>query len=169
MGPAIATDRFGHVVILQTQYAGVPQCPTCPSPTMLILTSDDGGDTFSAPKPIGTPGSGQWDPQLAVDPVGGQMIYAAWLQNNKSDIAVARSADGGSTWTTVIANHTNAPTDKPILAVRGSDVYVAYNHAQKSWVSASHDGGATWTSVSLSPASTAGRCPRAARWRRRAR
>jgi Neuraminidase (sialidase) len=44
-----------------------------------------------------------------------------------------------------VADHTNAGTDKPILAVRDNNVYVAYNHAQKIWVSASHDGGATFT------------------------
>jgi hypothetical protein len=33
--------------------------------------------------------------------------------------------------------------------VRGPDVYVAYNHAQKVWISSSHDGGATFTSVNV--------------------
>jgi hypothetical protein len=49
----------------------------------------------------------------------------------------------------VVADHTNAGTDKPILVVRGQDVYVGYNHAQKIWVSVSHDGGATFTSAGL--------------------
>jgi hypothetical protein len=48
-----------------------------------------------------------------------------------------------------VAEHTNAGTDKPILAVRGPHVYVAFNHTQKIWVSASHDGGATFTSVNV--------------------
>jgi hypothetical protein len=41
--------------------------------------------------------------------------------------------------------------DKDILAVRGNDVYVAYNHAQIVWCSFSHDGGktGTWTSVKV--------------------
>ena len=46
---------------------------------------------------------------------------------------------------------TNAGTDKPILAVRGEDVYVAYNHTQTNWVSSSHDGGVTWESVKVQP------------------
>ncbi len=67
-------------------------------------------------------------------------------RTGKSDIVVARSIDFGATWSVVVADHTNAGTDKPILAVRGSNVYVAYNHTQKIWVSASHNGGTTFTS-----------------------
>src|SRR5207248_10043331 len=43
----------------------------------------------------------------------------------------------------------NAGTDKDILAVRGNDVYVAYNHSQTVWCSSSHDGGRTWSSVKI--------------------
>jgi Neuraminidase (sialidase) len=71
------------------------------------------------------------------------------LQNGKSDIAVAKSTDFGATWNVVIADSTNAGTDKPVLLVRGKDVYVGYNHAQKVWVSSSHDAGATWQSVNI--------------------
>ena len=39
--------------------------------------------------------------------------------------------------------------DKDILAVRGNDVYVAYNHSQTVWCSSSHDGGQSWTSVKV--------------------
>jgi hypothetical protein len=84
-----------------------------------------------------------------VDPIDGQTVYAAWLQNGKSDTVVAKSTDFGATWTVVVADHTNAGTDKPALAVRGQDVYVGYNHAQKIYVSASHDGGATFTSFEI--------------------
>jgi hypothetical protein len=64
---------------------------------------------------------------------------------------VAKSSDLGDTWTVVVADHTNAGTDKPILAVRGQDVYVGFNHAQKVWVSSSHDGGATFVSTNVNP------------------
>ncbi len=147
--PAIAADRFGHVYVLYPQYLGVPGCPDCPSPTMILQMSSDAGATWGAPRVIAPPGSGQFDAQVAVDPVDGRTVYAAWLQNSKSDTVVAVSEDFGATWRVVVANHSNAATDKPILAVRGRDVYVAYNHAQKIWVSVSHDGGATFTSVSL--------------------
>jgi hypothetical protein len=147
--PAIAADRFGHVYVLYPQYLGVPGCPDCPSPTMILQVSADGGANWDAPRQIAPPGSGQWDAQIAVDPADGRTVYASWLQNGKSDTVVARSDDFGQTWTVVVANRTNAGTDKPILAVKGLDVYVAYNHAQKVWVSASHDGGRTFTSVNI--------------------
>jgi hypothetical protein len=151
--PAIAADRFGHVYMLYPQYGGVPGCPECSSPTMILQTSADRGTTWDAPRQIHPPGatSGQWDAQIAVDPADGRTLYAAWLQNRKSDIAVAKSTDFGATWAVVIADDTNAGTDKPILAVRGPHVYVGYNHAQKVWVSSSHDGGATFRAVNINP------------------
>jgi len=147
--PAIAVDRFGTVYVLYPQYSGVPGCPSCPSPTMTLQVSRDRGTTWEAPRVIASPGTGQYDAQVVVDPVDGRTAYAAWLQNGKSDTVVARSDDYGVTWSVVVADHTNAGTDKPILAVRGPDVYVGYNHVQKVWVSASHDGGRTFTSVNI--------------------
>ncbi len=147
--PAIAADRFGHVYVLYPQYEGVPGCEECFSPTMILQISSDRGATWAAPKLVHPAGAttGQWDAQIVVDAIDGGTVYAAWLQNAKSDVVVAKSIDFGATWSVVVANSTNAPTDKPILAVRGQDVYVGYNHAQKIWVSVSHDGGATFTSV----------------------
>jgi hypothetical protein len=149
--PAIAADRFGHVYILYPQYLGVPGCPGCFSPTMILQVSGDRGGSWDTPRVIHPDGAatGQWDAQIAVDPVDGRTVYAAWLQDGKSDIAVARSDDFGATWSVVIADATNAGTDKPILAVRGSHIYVAYNHAQKVWISSSHDGGRTFTSTNV--------------------
>ena len=119
--PSIAADRFGTVYVLYPQYFGVPGCPSCPSPTMILQISRDRGATWEAPGLIGDPGSGQVDAQVAVDPVDGRTVYASWLQNNKSDIAVARSDDFGETWSVVVADSTQAGTDKPIIAVRGPD------------------------------------------------
>jgi hypothetical protein len=147
--PAIAADASGTVYILYPQYSGVPGCPSCPSPTMILQVSHDRGNTWGAPRQIAAPGSGQFDAQIAVDPVDGRTAYAAWLQDNKSDIAVARSEDFGDTWSVVLANSTNAATDKPILAVRGPHVYVGFNHTQKVWVASSHDGGRTFSNVNV--------------------
>ncbi len=149
--PAIAADRFGHIYMLYPQYLGVPGCADCPSPTMILQISSDRGATWSAPRQIAPPGTGQWDAQIGVDPVDGQTVYASWLQNGKSDTVVAKSTDFGTTWTVVVADSTNAGTDKPILAVRGQNVYVAFNHAQKVWVASSHDGGATFTVSQVNP------------------
>jgi len=149
--PAIAADRSGHIYILYPQYLGVPGCPDCPSPTMILQISNDRGATWGSPGLIAPPGTGQYDAQIVVDPVDGRTVYASWLQNHKSDTVVAKSTDFGVTWSVVVANSTNAATDKPILAVRAEDVYVGYNHANKVWVSSSHDGGATFTSVNVNP------------------
>jgi hypothetical protein len=150
--PAIAADRFGHVYMLYAQYLGVPGCDDCANPTQVLQISNDRGNTWGAPVvmyPEGTLTGGQWDSQIVVDPVDGRTVYASFMQNNKSDIIVAKSIDFGLTWSYVIADATNSGTDKPILAVRGQDVYVAYNHAQTIWGAYSHDGGATFTEVKI--------------------
>ena len=84
-----------------------------------------------------------------MDPADGRTVYGAWLQNNKSDIVVAKSIDFGANWSVVTADHTNAGTDKPILAVRGRDVYVSYNHTQTEYVTFSHDAGISFTEVKI--------------------
>ena len=145
--PSIAADRFGHVYVLIPDFP--PSCKKCPSSINYLVVSSDNGKTWSQPRVIADPGSGQVDVQLRVDPADGQTVYASWLQNNKSVIEVAKSTDFGQTWSTVIANSNNAGMDKDILAVRGNDVYVAYNHSQTVWCSSSHDGGQTWTSVKV--------------------
>jgi hypothetical protein len=149
--PAIAADRYGHIYILYPQYNGVPGCTACASPTMIWQMSSDHGTTWSAPAIMYAAGDtqGQWDAQIAVDPVDGKTVYASWLQNNKSNIEVAKSTDYGATWTFVLADSTNAGTDKPILAVRGQNVYVSFDHTQTAYVVSSHDGGATFTQVKV--------------------
>jgi hypothetical protein len=145
--PAIAADASGHVYILYAQYLGVPGCAACLSPTQVLQVSADRGATWSAPRPLQQPGERGWDSQITVDPVDGRTVWAAWIEKDKSDVMVARSDDFGTTWTIRAVDDTNAGTDKPILAVRGDDIYVAYNHSQTIWVSYSHDRGATWTST----------------------
>ena len=149
--PAIASDRFGHVYILYPQYGGVPGCEACYSPTMILQVSSDHGQTFASPLVIYPEGSNSYqvDAQIEVDPVDGRTVYASWLQNNKSDIVIAKSTDYGAIWSVVTADSTNAGTDKPILAVQGQDIYVVYNHSQTIWGTYSHDGGATFTSVKV--------------------
>ena len=145
--PAIAADGYGHVYVLYPQYVTVPRCPNCPVPTMILTVSNDNGNSWEAPRQIAPPGTGQFDAQIVVDPADHRTLYAAWLQNNKSDTVVAKSADFGQSWSLVIADSTNAETDKPVLTVHGSDVYVGFNHAQSVWVASSHDGGITFSSA----------------------
>ena len=150
--PAIASDRFGHVYMLYAQYSGVPGCPDCSNPTQVLQISNDHGATWGAPfviYPAGAKTGGQWDSQIVIDPIDGKTVFASFMQNNKSDIIVAKSTDFGAHWTFVTADATNSGTDKPILAVRGQDVYVVYNHSQTIWSANSHDGGATFTEVKV--------------------
>ncbi len=149
--PAIASDRFGHVYILYAQYYGVPGCEICGNPTQILQISNDHGATWGSPFPIYTAGdnTGQWDSQIMVDPNDGSTVYASWMEANKSDIVVAKSTDFGVSWTHVIADATNAAVDKPILTVRGQDVYVSYTHTQKLYAASSHDGGQTFTQTEV--------------------
>lgn len=149
--PAIAADRSGHVYLLYAQYLGVPGCPGCQSPTQIVQVSDDRGATWRAPQVIQTNLEQGWDSQIVVDPADGKTVYAAWIERYKSDVMVARSTDFGRTWTVVMANRINKGADKPILAVRGQDVYVAYNHATQMYVASSHDGGRTFSELKINP------------------
>jgi len=143
--PALTADGYGHVYVLYPQYGPVPDCRSCPLPTLLLITSEDNGVTWQAPRQIGPAASGQFDPQIVVDPADHRTLYAAWVQNHETDVVVAKSADFGQSWSVVIAAR-NQETDKPVLAVRGQDVYLAFNQERKLRVAASHDGGITFTS-----------------------
>ncbi len=146
---ALATDRYGHVYALYKHYdvPGQTSCDSC-ALHVLIQVSNDRGRTWGAPRAIDPEPvkGGQFDSQLRVDPVDGKTVWASFLQNNKSSIAVMKSTDFGQTWSgpTIVENLQRA-TDKDILAVRGQTVAVAYDTVQKTYASISHDGGQSWT------------------------
>jgi BNR repeat-like domain len=152
--PAVAADRFGHVYLLYKHY-DVPGQTTCSSCDLhlLLQISSDNGKTWSAPTPIDPEAikGGQFDSQIVVDPVDGRTVWASFLQNDKSSIAVMKSTDFGRTWSgpTIVENLQRA-TDKDELAVRGQTIAVAYNAVQKIYAAVSHDGGATWTNSLIS-------------------
>jgi len=143
--PAAAADAFGHVYVLYPQYGRVPDCKDCRIPTMLLLVSADNGKTWQPSHVVLESGSGQFDAQLAIDPVDHHTLLAAWLQNGKRDVMVARSSDAGATWTFAVAARGNVQLDKPALAVHGQNVYVAFNHEEEVWVAVSQNGGRTFT------------------------
>jgi BNR repeat-like domain len=149
--PAIAADLHGHIYILYPQYGDVPDCNNCKAPTISLLISDDNGISWQTPRSILPLPTGQFDPQIVVDPVDRQTVYASWLENNKSYVIVARSLDFGRTWTFAIADRGREEADKPVLAVHGPDVYVGFNHEQKFLVAASHDAGQTFSTVDVNP------------------
>jgi hypothetical protein len=149
--PAMAADGRGHVYVLYPQYGAVPDCPTCTVPTIALLISNDNGVTWLASEALLPFPTGQFDPQIVVDPVDRQTVYASWLQNNKHDIVVARSLDFGRNWSYTWAERGREDTDKPVLTVRGPDVYVGFNREETFLVAASHDAGQTFSVVNVNP------------------
>jgi hypothetical protein len=154
--PAMAADGHGHIYILFPQYGAVSDCPVCTAPTIALLVSNDNGLSWQAPHALAPSSTGQFDPQIVVDPVDRQTVYASWLQNNKRDVMVARSQDFGRSWYLAIADHSQEDADKPALAVRGADVYVGFNHEQKFVVAASHDYAQDFASVTVNPSAGPG-------------
>ena len=147
--PAIAADGYGHVYILYPQYGTIPGCSACRVPTIVLLVSSNNGGTWEAPRQIHIADSGQFDAQIVVDPADRRTVYAAWLQNEKRDVVVAKSVDLGQSWSLAVASSTRADVDKPVLAVRGMDVYVGFNRGRRLWVASSHDAGNTFSSVNV--------------------
>lgn len=149
--PAIAADGHGHLYVLYPQYGAVPGCPPCSAPAMTLLVSNDNGISWQPSRPLLPFPTGQFDPQIVVDPVDRQTVYASWLQNNKRDVVVARSLDFGRTWSFSLAERGAEEADKPVLTVRGADVYVGFNHDERFLVAASHDAGQTFGLVNITP------------------
>ncbi len=151
--PAMAADGHGHIYILFPQYGAVNDCPACTAPTMALLVSNDNGLSWQAPHPLVASSTGQFDPQIVVDPVDRQTVYVSWLQNNKRDVMVARSQDFGGSWYLAVAEHSrnNDDADKPVLAVHGADVYVGFNHDENFLVAASHDYAQNFAAVTVNP------------------
>jgi hypothetical protein len=149
--PAIAADGHGHVYILYPQYGAVLDCPRCTPPSIALLISADNGVSWQASKALLPFSTGQFDPQIVVDPVDRQTVYASWLQNERRDIVVARSLDFGRTWSFSWAERGREDADKPVLTVRGADVYVGFNHDERFVVAASHDAGQTFKTVQVNP------------------
>lgn len=148
----MAADTHGHIYVLYPQYGAVGDCSACKPPVMALMVSDDNGATWQPSRPVLPFPSGQFDPQVVVDPADHQTVYASWLQNEKRDVVVARSLDFGQTWSFSYAERSDEDTDKPVLAVRGPNVYVGFNHDEKFFVAASRDAGQTFHLVDVNSA-----------------
>jgi hypothetical protein len=149
--PALAADGRGHIYILFPQYGRVSECLACAAPTMALLISNDNGISWEPARPLLNSLTGQFDPQIVVDPVDRQTLYASWLQNDKRDVIVARSQDFGRSWYFAVAEHSQDDADKPALAVRGPNIYVGFNHDEKFVVAASHDYAQNFSSTVVNP------------------
>jgi len=154
--PSVAADASGHIYVLYPQYGSVPGCRDCQIPTMLLLVSNDNGKTWQPPHVMWAAGSGQFDAQVVIDPSDHRTLFAAWLQNGKRDVVVARSFDAGVSWSFAVAVRGNVQLDKPALAVRGQNVYVAFNHEEEVWAASSQNGGRTFTWTRVNPESRPG-------------
>jgi hypothetical protein len=152
--PAIAADRFGHIYALYKHYdvTGGGTCSQCDL-HLLVQRSSDGGQTWTAPRaiaPVAT--DGQFDSQIAVDPVDGRTVWASFLENSTSEIAVVKSTDFGETWSHLrIVSDRPPGLDKDTLAVRGDTVAIAYDDNLNTFASISHDSGAHWTTHEIFP------------------
>ena len=80
--PALAADGHGHLYVLYPQYGAVPDCPTCTAPTIALLISNDNGLCWQPSRALLPFSTGQFDPQIVVDPADRQTVYASWMQNN---------------------------------------------------------------------------------------
>ncbi|MGO9085677.1 MAG: sialidase family protein [Candidatus Sulfotelmatobacter sp.] len=149
--PAMAADGHGHIYVFYPQYGAVPDCPACTAPSITLLVSNDNGLTWQPSRALLPFPTGQFDPQIVVDPVDRQTVYASWLQNNRRDVMVARSLDFGQHWSYSWAERGQEEADKPVLAVRGADVYVGFNREEEFSVAASHDAGQTFNRVTVNP------------------
>ncbi len=109
--PALSADGHGHIYILFPQYGAVSDCPACTAPTIALLVSNDSGLSWEAPHALVPSSTGQFDPQIVVDPVDHQTVYASWLQNNKRDVMVARSQDFGRNWYLAVAERSPEDAD----------------------------------------------------------
>ena len=154
--PAVAADGLGRVYILYPHYGKLADCTDCTVPTMLLVVSNDDGKTWQTPRVMLETGSGQFDPQIVVDPADRHTVYASWLQNGKRAVMLAKSVDSGATWAFTIAVRSEVELDKPALAVRGQSVYVAFNHEEEVWVATSQDGGRSFTSARVNAESRPG-------------
>ncbi|HTU40861.1 MAG TPA: sialidase family protein [Candidatus Aquilonibacter sp.] len=154
--PAMAADAHGHIYILFPQYGPVTGCPSCTVPTMALLISNDNGVSWGQARPLLSASSGQFDAQVRVDPVDRQTLYASWMQG-RHDIVVARSQDFGRSWYFAVAEHSpSVVIDKPVLAVRGPNVYVSFNHDQTLEIAASHDYAQNFSTAVVNPGAERG-------------
>jgi len=153
--PSIAADASGHIYALWTHYVGFgggdtgeidPSCPECPSPHMVIQIYDPITQTWGDPHALAPSEERQDDPQIVVDPVT-QIVYAAYMEGDKSSMFVARSEDFGETFEPVLVEEIERGLDKIALAARDGDVYLVYHSQQKIFASFSHDDGKTWQVV----------------------
>jgi hypothetical protein len=123
---------------------------------IFLQVSTDGGSTFSAPVDVAPSlGADFADVWVLTDAAG--VVYISFIAGNfqkasESNVFLVKSFDGGRTFTAPVEADGKAKAqDKPVMGLRGSDVYIAHASGTKLYVSSSHDSGATWSTVFINP------------------
>jgi hypothetical protein len=162
--PKVATDGQGTWIALWYSFDSLAGSIGTDA-DILVARSTDGGATWTPPAALNTNAGGDSgddiEPQLTTDEQGNWV--AVWQSNDDlegtiggdEDILVARSTDGGATWTTTAALHDSGSPDLlPQLATDGQGSWVAVFERESSGsdsdirVARSTDAGATWSSTS---------------------
>lgn len=154
LGPVIAPQRQGTVSVVWWDSR---------SGNIMIDTSPDGGRHWSADRRVNAVnGSARWDPKTrwrnslpSVVVNGTGSLFVAWPDrgNGDLDIVVARSDDGGLTWSTPVRINDDDHQDQWMvaLAVDGNQVFHAAWMDNRTgnlnvYYSNSTDGGRNWSS-----------------------
>jgi hypothetical protein len=134
----LAAGPNGTLVAAWTAYEG----------QLFLARSTDGGETFSHPQRIaGSEAEPARAPALAIGP--DDTLYVAWTvgEDRAADIRVARSQDGGLTFSAAqVVARTAGYSDAPKLAVdTQAAVHLVFGDAQRILYARSEDGARSFT------------------------
>ncbi|HEY0191031.1 MAG TPA: sialidase family protein [Kofleriaceae bacterium] len=175
LGPVLGALADGTLVVAFDEIANL--AADAPDNTLSLITSHDGGTTWSAVQRLWTMhGAGVTDPDgaairtgtglpsLAIDPGSGAIALTWEDQTNKAveAVLIMRSTDSGATWSApklVNGNHA-VPAFTPTVAIAADGTLgVSYydlrdatdpaDFRATAWLATSRDAGATWTDAAL--------------------
>src|SRR6476469_8061612 len=120
---------------------------------IFLARSTDGGLTFSTPTNLSSDSGQSRTPSIAAS---NSNVYVVWSSNvgSNSEIFLARSTDGGLTFSTSDISNNAGFSYTPQLAVSGSNVYVVWNDNTSGnldiMFARSTDGGLTFSTSDIS-------------------
>src|ERR1044072_8787926 len=142
--PEIAVDSSDGInVVWEDEGPGVS--------TIMFSRSNDGGQTFSEPKPLSSTINQATEAHITTAANG--QIYVAWnevISNGSRQAFFSRSTDNGNTFSAPInlSNDSGADIHKCFVTTRGNAVFVAYNNDEEAshqvYVVKSEDNGQTF-------------------------
>lgn len=135
---------------------------------VILRTSNDNGSTFGPAVVLTNNAGTSYDPVVAAS---ANNVYVTWFDSSLGNVALAMrvSNDNGASFAraVVLTNNAGSSFDKQIMAVSGSNVFVAWDGADLSgiYLRKSNDNGATFGSavkISEPSSSTTAGSPRLA-------